>query len=101
MSCFPPRRFQLFFEARSLAFELAPTLPLLRNLPDIGQEASELIEKGAVRRRIEQSPVVVLAVNFDKGLAELAQKRSGDRPVVYKRLGPAIGKLNAPENKGV
>jgi hypothetical protein len=62
-------------------------------------KTTESIEKRAVRVGVDQSAVVVLAVDFDEKLASLAHQLHGDRLVVDIGLGAAIRRLHPAENQ--
>src|SRR5690606_23073681 len=47
---------------------------------------------------IDEGTIVVLAMNFYKGAAQLAQQRDAGRLVVHEYAAAAIGRLNAPKN---
>ena len=57
------------------------------------------IEQPAMRCGIHQCPLVVLAVDFDKGAPELLEHLHAHRLVIDERAGAAVGKLHAAKNK--
>ena len=58
----------------------------------------EGIEQKPVRRRIDQSAFVVLAVNFDEFPADLAQYLHAHRLIVDEGAGSPVGELRTPQD---
>ena len=64
-------------------------------------EATEGVQKAAMRRGIDQSAVVVLAVDLHQRRAELLHHLNADRLVVDEGAGAAIGELDAAQDQRV
>jgi hypothetical protein len=75
----------------------APCVPQRRDLAHFGFQSAECIKQRAVLGRIDQSAVVMLAVNFDQSRAERAQNVHADRLIVDEGAGAAIGQLQAAQ----
>ena len=63
------------------------------------QMAAEMIEQRAMGGRIDQRPIVMLAMQFDEARADRAKRLGADRLIVDAGARAAIGELNAFENK--
>ncbi len=60
--------------------------------------AAESIEQVAVRRGVDQRPLVVLAVDFDQRAADVAHQRHAGRLVVDEDAGAAVGALDPAQD---
>ena len=65
----------------------------------LGLQAAEGVEDRAVRRRIDQRAVVMLAVDLDERGADRAQHLHADRLVVDEGAGAAVGELDAAQDE--
>ena len=66
---------------------------------DLAFETAKGIEDRAVPRGIEQSALVMLAMDLDQFVAELAQQRDADRLVVDEGTRAAVARLYAAQNE--
>ena len=80
-------------------FARAMLMPETAHRGGIVLEATKGVDQSAVRGNLDESALVVLAVDFHKFLAKLAHKCGRYRAVVDERFGPPIGKLNPPQNQ--
>ena len=58
-----------------------------------------LVEERAVRLRVDQRPVVVLAMDLDQRLADAAHQGDAGGTVVDEAAGPAVGGLDAAQDQ--
>ena len=65
----------------------------------LGLQAAEGVEDRAVRDRIDERPVVVLAVDLDERRADRPQHLDAHRLVVDEGAGAAVGDLDAAQDE--
>jgi hypothetical protein len=87
----------------AVAVELGPVLakPTRRPAdgPKLRLKAAEGVEDGAVARRIDESAVVVLAVDLDRSRSDRAQELDAYGLVVDEGPGAAVGELDPAQNE--
>ncbi len=76
----------------------APCLPELLQRRDVLFQPGEGIEQPAVGRGIDQRALVVLAMDFDQRGTDRLQRLHGDRLIVEKGAGTAVGHLDAAQD---
>ena len=81
-----------------LALELVPAFGRLRDLSEQLVVAPEVVDDDPLPIPVEQQVVLVLAVDVDEVLPELAQKLRGHRTVVDERTGSASRTDHAPHD---
>src|SRR4029077_4676334 len=73
----------------------------LRGRFDLRGQIAEGVEKGPMRRAVEQGPLVMLAVNLDDGVAERPQGLHADGLIIDQGAGAPVGILDAAQNQSV
>ena len=98
---FTPRPLHLGAVARDLLVGGAAHRPQPRHLDGIEFKAAIGVEQPAMGCGVDQSAVVVLAVNLDEGRADRAQHLRRHRLVVEEGAGAAIGQLDPAQDQFV
>ena len=76
----------------------APCVPQHFEQADILLQPAERIEQAAMRRRIDQRALVMLAVDLDQRRADGFQRLHRDRLIVDEGAGAAVGELHAAQD---
>ena len=84
---------------RPLILGGAPRLPGGRHRFRLAAQAAKGIDEVAVAARVDQRPVVVLAVDLDERPAHLAQELHANGDVVDEGAGAAVGGLDAAQDQ--
>ena len=84
---------------RPLILGRAPGLPGGRHRFRLNAQAAKGIDEVAVAARVDERPVVMLAVDLDERPAHLAQELHAHGDVVDEGAGAAVGGLNAPQDQ--
>ena len=74
----------------------APFVPQPLDLSCLAVQAGEGIEQAAVRRRIHERALVVLAMDLDQGRAQCLESLRAERLIIDESARAAIGELHAP-----
>ncbi len=86
--------------AVALGLGRLPALIGAYDFAHLAGQPGEGVEQVAVAARIDQSPVVMLAVNLDQHPSRLAQQLHTDGDVIDEGAGAAVSRLNASEDDG-
>ena len=78
---------------------LTPRVPERRHLGGVGFQSAEGVEQAAVGGGIDQSALVVLAVDLDQRDAELFHHLHADRLIVDEGAGAPVGELHAAQDE--
>ncbi len=84
---------------RAQRVRLLPRRIGARHARRLAAQAAKGVDQLAVTGRIDQSAVVMLAVDLDQRLAHLTQELHADADVVDEGAAPAVGALHAPQDE--
>ena len=82
-------------------FALAPLIPAAPDIRGSVLKAAKRVEQCAMRCRLDEGAVIMLAVNFDQSGAERAQHLNAHRLIVDEGAGAAVGELHTADNQFV
>jgi hypothetical protein len=82
-------------------FANPPVVPKTRHRCGVLLDPPIGVEQRAMRRGIDEGALIMLAVDFDQCGAKRAEHLNADRLIVDEGAGPAVGKLNPPDDQFV
>ena len=95
----PHRLFEFGAMARQARFRLSPGAMGHSNILQDRAVAAKGVKYGTMRRRVDQRPIVVLAVEFNQHFADLAHERHAGGLIVDQHPGATVGRLHAPQHQ--